>query len=113
MSLVAHILLGKKTRLPQGTQRLHTTDPARKSMSGFNQAGCARNEATRLHNVERCLQALSADCLRGLDDIAEATLLSRSTVLKAMRELEYHGRIVRHKIKTAGNYKHLFGRVKA
>lgn len=81
MSLTAHLLFGKPTRLPKGRVRTHNPDHRHPG------ANLARNTETRLANVEKVFNAI-ADGHRSISAIEDATELSRSTVKKALHDLE-------------------------
>lgn len=88
MSLTAHLLFGKPTRLPQGRVRTHNPDARRQSAPTVGQEdNAARNTTTRLANVEKVFNAI-ADGHRTTPAIEDASGLSKSTVVKALHELE-------------------------
>ena len=88
MSLTAHILFGRPTRLPAGRIRTHNPDTRRHAATTPAEIdNAARNAETRLANVENVFNAI-ADGHISTIAIEDATGLSKTTVQKALHELE-------------------------
>lgn len=90
MSLTATLLLGHQITLPTGKLRTHTME--RTSWTGLTrarEANASKQEETRTGNVERVYCAIEAGGKEmTILDIVDASLLSISTVKKALAELE-------------------------
>ncbi len=88
MSLTAHLLFGKPTRLPKGRVYTHNPDARRlAAITPAQQDNAARSTATRLANVERIFNAV-ADGVETILTIAVHTELTEVTVQKALHDLE-------------------------
>lgn len=101
MSLTAHILFNRPTKLPKGRVITHNADSRRGPLTDTQHDCAARNYATRMANVERVFNVIAAAGKRvSMLDIEIETDLSRTTILNACEELEkWKGgpRIVRHR----------------
>jgi len=88
MSLTAHLLFGKPTRLPKGRIYTHNPDARRlAALTVAQQDNAARSAATKLANIERVFNAI-ADGVDSIIDISDKTGLSEATVKKLLHELE-------------------------
>lgn len=88
MSLTAHLLFGKPTRLPKGRIYTHNPDARRISaLTAAQQDNAARNTATKMANIERVYNAV-ADGVTTIIEISDNTGLSEPTVKKLLHELE-------------------------
>jgi hypothetical protein len=90
MSLTATLLLGHPITLPAGKRRTHTME--RTSWTGATrqrEEHASKQEETRTGNVERVYWVIEAGGKEmTILDIVDASLLSISTVKKALTELE-------------------------
>lgn len=101
MSLTAHLLFRRETKLPKGRVITHNADTKRRPLTAGQIDEAARNRATRMANIERVFNVIAA-ARRPITmlDIEVATGLTRTTVLNACEELENWesgSRIIRHK----------------
>lgn len=88
MSLTAHLLFARPTRLPQGRVYTHNPDARRlAALTAGQQDNAARNTATKQANVERIYNAV-AEGAGTFVAISEHTGLSIATVKKLLTELE-------------------------
>lgn len=101
MSLTAHLLFRRETKLPKGRVITHNADTRRGPMTSGQLDAAARNYATRMANVERVFNAIEAAGKKiSMLDIEVETGLARTTVLNACEELENWkdgARIIRHR----------------
>lgn len=101
MSLTAHLLFRRETKLPKGRIITHNADTRRGPITAGQLDAAARNYATRMANIERVFNAIEAAGKKvSMLDIEVETGLARTTVLNACEELENWkagGRIIRHK----------------
>lgn len=82
MSLTAHILLNKPTRLPIGNARAHFIEQP----PGYLHGGLIRNSSVKSSNIERVFAAVAQGaCL--IDDICDAARLSKTTAQQALNSL--------------------------
>lgn len=87
-SLTAYLISGTIPPRPRGKVRTVTMESRSKANRSEGQmANAARNEKTRLANIEAIYNAI-ADGNDGIKSIKKATGLSQCTVVKGLNELE-------------------------